>query len=100
MRQVGVSKSLTTSALLAGDDDLALTRAAIHEGPGVSRIVQDPQDATVLQGGEHELARAAPGVEPARPEDLFLGEVTHDLQRRASPAKGLEEQTDRILDLR
>jgi hypothetical protein len=84
---------------LACENYFALPRAAVYEGPGVPRIVEHPEGATVRQRGEHDLARAAPGVEPARPENRFLGEVAHDFLRGAGPAKGLEEQTDRILDL-
>jgi hypothetical protein len=84
---------------LACENHFALPRAAVYEGPGVPRIVEHPEGATVRQRGEHDLARAAPGVEPARPENRFLGEVAHDFLRGAGPAKGLEEQTDRILDL-
>ena len=85
---------------LAGDDHLALARAAVHERPRIAGIVEDAEHAAMVQRGEHDLAGAGAPGQSTRPENPLAGEVTHDFERGARPAKGLEEEAYRALDLR
>jgi hypothetical protein len=85
---------------LAGDDHLALARAAVHERARVAGIVEDAKHAAMVERGEDDLAGASPPGQSARPQNPLASKVTDDFERGAHPAERVEEEAHRTLDLR
>jgi hypothetical protein len=85
---------------LAGDDHLALARAAVHERARVAGIVEDAKHAAMVERGEDDLAGASPPRQSARPQSPLASKVTDDFERGAHPAERVEEEAHRTLDLR
>ena len=85
--------------LLAGQDDVAGPGPPIDIGARVSRIVEDGQDTPVIQGPPVQLAVAAPSVMATGKVELILGEILDHAERGPDPLEGVEDQTQRLLDL-
>ena len=77
----------------------ALAAAAVEEGAGVTRIVQDPERARVLERSPEDLALGAPRPRRAAGSAAPAAEVLHRRRGRAGAPKGPEEEADGLLDL-
>ena len=94
-----LSTSQASVAGLPAHRDSALAGPSIDECTRIARVVQDVQDAAVLEAAEDHLTSSGPGDQPAGPAKIFSREMAYDLFCGSSAAEGLEERTHGTLDL-
>src|SRR5947209_8505759 len=80
--------------LFAGQGDRAGLGPPIDVGARVLRIVEDGQDAPMVQGSPGQLAAAGPPIVPGRDAEMVLGEVLD--HPSAAPTRSKVSNTRRI----
>src|SRR4029077_11826383 len=85
--------------LLMGQGDRARLGSSIDVGARVRRIMQEGQDAPVVQGAPQELTVATAPVEPGGEAQVIAGEGLDDPARGPHRVEGGEDQAHRLLDL-
>ncbi len=78
---------------------VARARPAVYERSGITRIMQDLQNAGMSRRCPAEFTLVGPGMEPARERNSLLLKEPYRLHGAASSLEGIEDQPDCSLHL-